>query len=113
MSASTPNFSKLSDMPLIEDVFVLDCCLDETHSDSVVVESWSSLPQPQKFPARNFKTQDAVSHCTSNKRAANYKATSRKALGIMISRDEAANWSCSDQDIRNSACIAANLMIVK
>jgi hypothetical protein len=110
------NFSKcpiqISDMPMIKDIFDLDRCLDEVHSDSTVIESWSCLPEPQKFPTPSSKDQVAVSHCTSTKLELNYKATSHKALGIMIAREEAANWSCSDEEIRNSACTAADLMMV-
>jgi hypothetical protein len=107
-----------TEMPVIVDDFDLDrCFMDEAHStriDNCEAESWSSLPeilpQPQKFPAQR-KQSHAILDCTSRKIVANNKAASRRAVGVMINLEEAALWSCSDEDIRSSACHTADLMM--
>ena len=103
-----------SQMPVIMDDFELERCVDDAHTDRIETadtESWSSLPLPQKFPPRSSKAQDAVSKCTSRRLAANYMANSRSVMGTMVVIEEAARWSCSEADIRNSARSAAGLMM--
>ena len=97
------------EMPVILDDFELKRCLDGVHSDRTEIAdtaSWSSMPLPQKFPERGSKG----SKCTSRSLAASYMAKSRRAMGIMVNIEESARWTCSHEDIRNSASTTAILM---
>jgi hypothetical protein len=108
----------VSEMPIVLDSFELERCLDGAdgaNSDKTEIahtESWSPLPLPQKFPARSSKAQDSVSKSTSRRLATGCMAKSRRAIGIMINLEEAARWSCSDEDIRYSASTTAGLIIM-
>jgi hypothetical protein len=94
--------------------FELEHCVDESNSEGnhvsvTKVLVWSSPPPPQKFLARVSKAQDAVSKCTSRKLAEFYRAQSRRAVGTIIAREEAANWSCSED---RAACSVSDLLIM-
>ncbi len=108
--------SQMTDLPVIMDDFELERCFDDAHTDRIEtadIESWSSLPLPEKFPPRSSsKAQDAVSKFTSRKLAAKYMANSRRVMGTMLVLEEAARWSCSEVEIRKSACCAAGLMLM-
>ena len=101
------------EMPVVLDGFELERCFDDAHSDIIQIDdtvSWPPLPLPQKFPVHGSKAQDLVSKAT-NRRLASVIAKSRRAMGTVILLEEAARWSCSDEDVRNSACTVASLII--
>jgi hypothetical protein len=105
----------VTEMPITLDDFELERCIDETHSEiseSAETKAWIPFPLPQKFPTRSRKAQHEVTQCTNRRLAAKYMANSRRAIGTMIDLEESARWSCSDEDIRNSAGAAAVLMIM-
>lgn len=107
----------LADIPEILDAFVLDHHSDESNRDMAdfeATESWFFLPPPQKFPAqRANKSLDAVSKCTNRKRTYLYKERFCRAIGNMISLDEAAHWNCSDEEIQNAVSAVADLMVAQ
>ncbi len=112
--SNSRNNAMTSEMPTMLDVFDLELSLNEVASSDIVeidATEWSALPPPQKFSARSSKSQDAVSNGISCKIAANYKRISRRSMGLMIALEEAADWSCTNENIQRSACRAADLMI--
>ena len=99
---------------IILEEFELDRCVDESNSEARLIadtESWSSLPPPQKFSARAKKAQDAASKNASRKLNAHFRAISCRAVGIMIAREEAAHWTCSEEEMQNSVCTVADLIL--
>jgi hypothetical protein len=100
---------------IILDDFQLDRCFDESNSEThqiADIESWSSPPLPQKFPARTSKGRDTVSKSSSRKLTAHYKKQSCRAIGAMISREEAAHWSSSEEEVQRAVCTVADLLIM-
>lgn len=107
--------SSFTDMPTIVDDFDLDRCSDDAHGAGIEIHqtkpcsSVSSLPQPQKFPTSRNKSH-VISDCASRRLIVSHTAVSRRAAGVMINLEEAARWSCCDEDIRNSASHVADLI---
>jgi hypothetical protein len=111
MNTESSNSTASSEVP---EGFELDCCVDESNSETNEIagnESWSSLPPPQNF-SRASKPQDAVSKRKSRMFTSHYRAQACRAVGMMISRDEAAHWTCSEEEVENSVCTVADLLIM-
>ena len=113
--AASKRNSSSSDLTIFWEGFELDRCVDESNSEPNEIADtkfWSSPPPPQKFSRAN-KAQNEASKCTSRKLTSKYRAQSCRAVGIMLSRDEAAHWTCSEAEVQNSACAVADLLIMQ
>ncbi len=69
------------------------------------------LPLPEKFPTQTINPGDRNAKCLKSEYISNYKEQSHKIIGAMISREENACWSGTDDQRHNSVQTTAALII--
>ena len=103
--------SSLPEANMVMESFDLTRCSNPSICEPHNFAHKQPLPLPQKFPTRNNKLQDGSTKRTNHSGMADFKEKSCRAIGAMISREENANWSCTDEQRQLSAQTAATLLV--
>ncbi len=112
IDSATASVSSPPEVNMVMESFDLARCSNPTICEPhEFAHQRSPLPPPQKFPTRGGKPQDGSTKCVNHRGTEYFKERSCRAIGAMISREENADWSCTDEQRQNSAQKAATLLV--